>query len=137
MSLDPITALLDIGGKVLDRLFPDPLQAAQAKLEMFKLQQSGELAQMTGQMEIDKVEAASTNWFVAGARPFILWGCGFAMMYASLFEPIMRFAATVIFHYSGTFPVIDSTLTTQVLLGLLGLGSLRTVEKLRGAEGNR
>lgn len=137
MSLDPITAILDIGSRVLDRVFPDPVQAAQAKLEMFKLQQSGELAELTGQLEINKVEAASTNWFVAGARPFILWGCGLAMLYVSLFEPMLRFVATVIFHYAGPFPVIDASLTTQVLLGLLGLSGYRTMEKIKGAEGNR
>jgi hypothetical protein len=54
------------------------------------------------------------------------------MMYASLFEPIMRFVATVVFKYSGTFPVIDTSLTTQVLVGLLGLGALRSVDKFNG-----
>ena len=53
MALDPVTALLDVGGKVIDRLWPDPLQAAQAKLELIKLQQSGDLAQIAGQMEIN------------------------------------------------------------------------------------
>ena len=137
MSLDPVTALLDIGGKVIDRIWPDPTQAAQAKLELFKLQQSGDLAIIAGQLEINKVEAGSTNWFVAGARPFILWGCGVAMLYAALFEPLLRFVATVVFNYNGPFPVLDSSLTTQVLLGLLGLAGMRTAEKLNKAEGNR
>jgi len=71
MSLDPVTALLDIGGKVIDRLWPDPTQAANAKLELFKLQQSGELAQIAGQLEINKVEAANPSVFVSGWRPFV------------------------------------------------------------------
>ena len=50
MAIDPVTALLDIGGKVIDRLWPDPLQAAQAKLELVKLQQSRDLARIAGQM---------------------------------------------------------------------------------------
>lgn len=137
MALDPLTALLDIGGKVIDRIFPDPAQKAAAQLELIKLQQSGELAQITGQLEINKAEAASTNWFVAGARPFILWGCGAAMLYVSLFEPIMRFVATVAFSYKGAFPVIDTSITMQILFGLLGLGGMRTLEKVKGAEGNR
>ena len=64
MAFDPISAALDIGGKLIDRLWPDPTQAAQAKLELFKLQQSGELAQITGQLEINKVEAANSSVFV-------------------------------------------------------------------------
>lgn len=137
MALDPITAVLDIGGKVFDRFFPDPTQATAAKLELYKLQQSGELAQITGQLAINQEEAKSVNWFVAGARPFIMWGCGFAMLYASLIEPLLRFVAVVIFHYAGPFPVIDSSVTTQVLFGLLGLGTMRSAEKIKGAEGNR
>lgn len=139
MALDPVTALLDVGSKIIDRIWPDPTQAAQAKLELFKLQQSGELQQMAAesellkkQIEVNGEEAKSTSLFVSGARPFILWGCGFAMLYAALFEPIMRFVAVVVYHYAGAFPVIDTTLTTQMLLGLLGLGTLRTVDKIKG-----
>lgn len=137
MALDPVTAVLDIGGKLIDRLWPDPAQAASAKLELIKLQQSGELAQITGQLDINREEAKSTNWFVAGWRPAIGWGCGAAMLYAALFEPLLRFVAQVWFGYTGSFPVIDTGLTTQVLLGILGLGGMRMAEKIKGAEGNR
>jgi hypothetical protein len=57
MAIDPVTELLDVGGKVIDRLWPDPSQAAQAKLELIKLQRSGDLAQIAGQLEINKAEA--------------------------------------------------------------------------------
>lgn len=137
MALDPITAAMDIGSKVIDRLWPDPAQAATAKLELIKLQQSGDLAQMTGQLDINKEEAKSTNWFVAGARPFILWICGFAMLYCTLIEPILRFVATVFYKYNGVFPVIDTGFTMQVMMGILGLGAMRTFEKAKNAEGNR
>ena len=139
MALDPVTALLDIGTRVIERLWPDPTQAAAAKLELIKLQQSGELAVMAaetelakGQIKVNEEEAKSTSLFVSGWRPWIGWGCGFAMLYAALFEPIMRFVAVVVYHYAGEFPVIDTGLTTQVLLGLLGLGALRTVDKIKG-----
>jgi len=85
MALDPVTAMLDIGGKVIDRLWPDPLQAAQAKLELIKLQQSGDLAQIAGQLEINEAEAASPNAFTSGWRPFIGWtfGVGFAVQFVA------------------------------------------------------
>ena len=139
MSLDPVTALLDIGNKVIERLWPDPAQRDAAKLELFKLQQSGELAAMAaetdlakGQIKVNEESAKSASVFVSGARPFILWGCGFAMLYASMFEPIMRFVAVVCFAYGGNFPALDTTLTTQVLLGLLGLSGMRTLDKIKG-----
>ncbi len=139
MALDPITALLDFGSKVIERIFPDPSQAAQAKLELFKMQQSGELAAMaaevsiqTAQIKVNEESAKSSSLWVSGARPFILWGCGFAMLYAAVFEPIMRFVAVVCFAYAGNFPALDTTLTTQVLLGLLGLSGMRTLDKIKG-----
>lgn len=70
--------------------------------------------------------------FVSGARPFILWVCGFALAYATLIEPLMEFVAVVCFGYSGEFPSIESSETFQALLGVLGLGGLRTYEKLNG-----
>ena len=132
MALDPISAVLDIGGKLIDRLWPDPLQAASAKLELLKMQQNGDLAQMVAQTDINKVEAASSNLFIAGWRPFIGWGCGFAFLYSALFEPFARFVSTVVFSYQGNFPVIDTTLTMQILLGMLGMGALRSFDKKNG-----
>lgn len=132
MALDPISAVLDIGGKLIDRLWPDPLQAANAKLELLKMQQNGDLAQMVAQTDINKVEAASSNLFIAGWRPFIGWGCGFAFLYSALFEPFARFVSSVVFSYQGNFPVIDTTLTMQILLGMLGMGALRSFDKKNG-----
>ena len=137
MALDPISAALDLGNTLITRIFPDPAQADAAKLELLKLQQSGDLAQMTAQTDINKEEAKSTNWFVAGARPFILWICGFAMLYCTLLEPILRFVAVVIYGYSGPFPIIDSNFTMQVMFGILGLGAYRSYEKVKNAEANR
>jgi len=134
MSLDPLTAALDIGNKVIDRLWPDPTQAAAAKMELLKLQQSGELQQIAGQIEINKVEAANTNIFVAGWRPFVGWVRGLAFAYAAIGEPLARFVATVCYHYAGTYPAIDTTLTMQLLFGLLGLGAFRSFDKVKGTS---
>lgn len=89
------------------------------------------------QLDVDKAEAASTNWFVAGWRPFVGWVCGSGLAYVAILEPLARFAAQVGFQYTGAFPAIDTTLTMQVLLGMLGLGAMRSVEKVKGAERNR
>jgi hypothetical protein len=82
------------------------------------------------QLEVDRAEAASTSWFVAGWRPFVGWVCGAGLAYVAIIEPCARFTATMS-GYTGAFPPIDTTLTMQVLLGMLGMGALRTVEKTK------
>lgn len=136
MALDPISAALGIGEELIKRLWPDPAQAASAQLELIKLQQSGELAQIAGQMEINKVEAASSSTFVAGWRPFIGWVCGAAFAYKFVLAPIGAFALAVAGHPI-VMPVLDFTEMSSVLLGMLGLSGMRTFEKIKGAEGNR
>lgn len=125
MSLDPVSALLDIGGKVIDRVWPDPAQAASAKLELMKLQQSGELAQIAGQLEINKIEAANPNLFVSGWRPFIGWICGTGLAYQFLVYPIL-------IAFIPKVQQLDMGTLLTLLTGLLGLGAMRTVEKMNG-----
>lgn len=139
-----VSGLFSAAQSLIDRFFPDPEKKAAAQLELLKMQQNGDLAALAAETDLAKMqiavnveEAKSTNWFVAGARPFIMWVCGFAFAYVSVVEPIARFVAKVWFNYTGEFPVIDTNLTMQVLFGILGLGALRTMEKTKGAEGNR
>jgi hypothetical protein len=131
MNLDPVSALLNIGGKVIDRLWPDPAQAASAKLELIKLQQSGELAAMAGQLEINKVEAGSASVFVSGWRPFIGWVCGVACAWNWIGLKI-AIAAAAYFEHPMILAPADLSEMTPVLMGMLGIGGLRTIEKLNG-----
>lgn len=89
------------------------------------------------QIAVDLEEAKSTNWFIAGWRPFVGWVCAAALAYVAIIEPIARFVVQSLAPEHNHFPVIDTTLTMQVLLGILGLGALRSTEKIKGAEGNR
>jgi len=131
MALDPLSALLDIGGKVIDRVWPDPAQAAAAKLELFKLQQSGELAQIAGQMDVNKAEAANPNVFVSGWRPFIGWVCGLGFGVQFVFGPLAEWGSALYGH-PVKFPPMDTGTMMPLLLGMLGLGGLRTAEKIQG-----
>ena len=81
------------------------------------------------QLEVNKVEAAHKNMFVAGWRPAIGWICGFALMYSTILSPILGIWYTV--------PPVDSSLLTTVLMGMLGLGAMRTVEKAKGVQRER
>jgi hypothetical protein len=127
----PFDAVFDLGGKLIDRLWPDPAQANQAKLKLFELQQSGELAQMTGQLDVNKVEAASSSIFVAGWRPFIGWICGAAMAFKYIGGPLLMMIGQV-FGLHITLSNIDSGDLMPILLGMLGLGVMRTTEKVKG-----
>lgn len=72
MAVDPITAALDVGGKLIDRLWPDPAQRDQARLAMLEMAQKGELAEFTARAEIVKTEAASSHWLAANWRPLTM-----------------------------------------------------------------
>ena len=131
MALDPVTAVLDIGGKLIDRMWPDPAQAATAKLELIKLQQSGDLAQMTGQLEINKIEAASNSTFVSGWRPAIGWVCALALLYQYLVRPLAVAVFAAVGHPLPVMPGLDENLW-QLMMAMLGMGGLRTFEKVQG-----
>ena len=142
MSHDPITALLNVGNSVIERVWPDPQQQATAKLELKKLGQAGDLARLaaevqiiSGQLKINEKETGHKSIFISGWRPFVGWVCGFALAYVAIIEPFIRFIALVN-DYTGKFPAIDTTITMQVLLGMLGLGAMRTKEKKDGTHKN-
>jgi hypothetical protein len=131
--------LIPLLGSLLDRIFPDPKVAADAKLEVMKLAQSGELAKLnadtqlaTGQIDVNKAEASNASLFVSGWRPFVGWTCGAAFAFKFIGGP----AAFVISQWVGhpiTLPVFDFTEMSTILMGMLGLGAMRTVEKVKGA----
>lgn len=128
LSTVGIGEIIGAVGKIADDLTTSDKERVAAELDAYK----AESERMGGQVEINKIEAASGSLFVSGGRPFVVWVCAFALAYAAVIEPIARFVATVGFAYSGPFPVIDTDLTMQVLLGLLGLGAYRSVEKIKG-----
>jgi len=141
-DLTGLGSLFDFGGKIIDKLWPDPQKAQEAKIELFKLQQSGELAQLAAETDLAKaqigvnaVEAGSSSLFVSGGRPFVIWVGGFGLAYAAILEPLLKFIAAVGFHYTGAFPVLDTTITMQVLFGILGLGAMRSYDKKNATNG--
>lgn len=135
----PIAALIPVVGKVLDKVFPDPKAAAAAKLKMLELQQEGELAELdadvklaVGQIEVNKQEAQHSSIFVAGWRPFTGWVCGIALLYTFILFPFVGFIAVVAGVDKATMDLVPEIETGQlmtVLLGMLGLGGMRSYEK--------
>lgn len=125
-----LDSLLSIGTKIIDRVIPDKTAAAQAQAELLKMQVNGELEQLAGQLEVNKVEAANSSIFVAGWRPFIGWVCGAALAYQFVIRPIVTWAVPSMGYTIAEMPGLDDNLW-ELLTGMLGLGGLRTYEKVK------
>lgn len=125
---------------ILDKLIPDPAQAAEAKLRAIELAQRGDLAELDaelklalGQLEVNKVEAASTDLFRGGWRPAAGWMCVAGLAYQFLVQPLLPWLLTVAgVQNVPPLPPIETEPLLVLLLGLLGLGTQRMFERIRG-----
>lgn len=121
----------DIRAVITGKEIQDPAKIAELEQKALEI----EFAAMKAQTDINLEEAKNPNIFVSGWRPFIGWVCGFALGWqfigCSLFEWIMKVAGKNI-----TPPVLDTGSLITILLALLGLGGLRTFEKVQGSQGN-
>jgi len=123
--------------KIIDKVIPDPAAKQAAQIEILRLQQSGELKAMEadlamaqGQMEINKTEAGSSNLFVSGWRPFMGWACGGIFVCNYIGVPLLAWCSPLIDIPAP--PRLEIGEVLPVLMGMLGLGSLRSVEKIKG-----
>ena len=107
-----------------------PEKKAELELNIQELESKIILAQS----EINKSESQSSNMFVAGARPFIMWVCGFGLLYHFLFRPLLSDLFSVYIGY--TLQPIDSAGLMNMTIAILGLGIYRTVEKSQGVQAN-
>lgn len=132
MDITGLGSIADLANTVVNKIWPDKTQAEKDQMALALAEMNNELTQMTAQTDIDKVEAASNSTFASSWRPLIGYICGFGLAYASIIEPFARFIAKVLCNYQGAFPVIDTTLTMQILLGMLGLAGFRSLDKKNG-----
>jgi hypothetical protein len=129
MSLDPISSILDVGKVLIEKLIPDPKAKAEATQKLLELQQSGDLAVIAGQIEINKAEAGNRSLFISGWRPFVGWVCASGLAIQFIVGPLLMWGSAALGHPLVLPPLDMSTLMT-LLVGMLGLGGMRTVEKL-------
>lgn len=106
----------------------DPEKEAEINQRLAEL----ESAAMQGQVEINKIEASSSNWFVAGWRPAVGWICALALGYQFIGFSLLQWTGQI-FHFQSPPPLATDGLIT-ILLALLGLGTLRTKEKVEGVN---
>ena len=131
-------ALIPILGNVLEKIIPDPAAQADAKVKLLEMAQKGDLAVLDaetrlalGQMEINKAEA-TTDLFRGGWRPATGWVCVAGLVYQFIVQPILPWLVSVAGGSVPPLPAIDNETLMVLLTGMLGLGGLRTFEKVKG-----
>ncbi len=131
MALPILDTILGVIKGPLDKLIPDKGQKAEFKHELeMEILRTG-----LAQMEINKTEAQHPSVLVAGWRPFIGWVCGFALMWHFMGYDMLNWLRIVFFPEAPAPPALGGSETLiTVLLSMLGLGGLRTVEKLKGVS---
>lgn len=138
MAFDPVTAVLNIGGKVLDKIFPDPAQRDQAKLELAKLQQTGEFKDLEIRMSAIIAEAKSADPWTSRARPsflyvmYILILAAIPMGILSVFRPDM--AVQIAEGMKAWLAAVPNMLWQVFGVGYLGYTAARQYGKVKGSD---
>lgn len=127
MDLLGIGSVIESVGKVAEHFVTTDKEKMAMEIEMRKLDQALDMAQLA----VNTEEAKSSSVFVSGWRPAIGWTCGLGLLYVSFLLPVSQFVAKM-YGYAGSFPEVDTTITMQVLFGMLGLSGMRTYEKTKG-----
>lgn len=122
--IGPVTGLLD-------KFIEDKDQKAQLAHELATMAERHAQELSKGQLEINKAEAQHRNIFVAGWRPFIGWTCGVALAWHFVISPFVIFGASMAGFELPDLPEFDMGSLMTVLMGMLGLGGLRTFEKVK------
>lgn len=131
-------ALIPLLGTVLEKAIPDPQAQADAKIKVMEMAQRGELAVLDadlklalGQMEVNKAEA-TTDMFRGGWRPAVGWTCVAGLAYNFVVQPLLPWTVAVLGGSVPPLPSIDNETLLVLLTGMLGLGGLRTFERIKG-----
>ena len=138
MAFDPISAALQVGGKLIDHFFPDPAQKAAAQLQLNQMAQDGKLKELGIQMSAIIAEAQSTDPWTSRARPSFMYViylvilCGFPMGVLSAFKP--EIATQVAQGFSAWLGAVPDSLWALFGAGYLGYTGARTWEKGKGVS---
>ena len=133
-TLNPIQGIIEAVGAVATSLITTDKERLAFQLEEDKL----DVQLMEGQVEVNKVEAASTNWFVAGWRPALGWVGAAGFAYQFLLYPVLTwlwaFLQAIGWVAQGlpTPPMLDTGALWVLVSGMLGLVSARSVDKIKG-----
>lgn len=126
---DIIDAVKDLAGEVI--VDKDKRNELNVRLKELEDRTNERLHdELMGQIEINKVEAAHHSIFVAGWRPFIGWTGGIGLGWTFVASPVVEFFSRI-FGYTGKMPEVDTGQLMTLILAMLGVGAMRTYEKIR------
>jgi|TARA_B100000900_G_scaffold337283_1_gene299192 hypothetical protein len=124
-----IGQVIEVADKVLGKFIPDKNLKMKLQKEMTMAFHDANLAQI----QLNKQEAAHKNIFVAGWRPFVGWICGVALAYHFILSPIIE-TILIVSGLKIDLPSFEFSQLSSILMGMLGLGGLRTYEKMKGVS---
>jgi hypothetical protein len=127
-----LTALIGPVSNLLGKFIEDKDMKNKLAHEVATMAENHAVELAKGQLEINKIEAGHRSIFVAGWRPFLGWSLSFAMAWHFILAPVTMFVCSFAGVVIPELPVFDMDSLMTVLLGMLGLGGLRTVEKVKG-----
>ena len=141
MSFDPVSAIFDLGKSAIERIWPDPIKRAEEVRKLEEMRQTGDLAQlnahvqlMLGQLEVNKAEAQHKSIFVAGWRPAVGWVCVSVLAFNYVGVYLMEFAVAFMDAPPAVPARFDMSELWPILLGMLGIGTMRSVDKKNGSQ---
>lgn len=144
MALDPLTAALDLGKDLINKIWPDPSQRAEQLFKLKELEQKGDLAElnahvglMMAQIKVNETEAAHPSIFVGGWRPAIGWVCAAAIAYNYLIYSLLQWALAISGSSIDAPALLDLTDLWPLILGMLGISVSRSWEKRAGVQTNK
>ena len=121
-----IDTFVNSATKLLDKFIPDADTKQKIAHEIATMSQKHAQELAKGQLEVNKTEAAHKSLLVAGWRPAVGWICGLSLLYSTMLSPILGIWFTV--------PPVNDELLSTVLMGMLGLGAMRSFEKYKGVQ---
>lgn len=135
-AVNPAGLVMEAAKGLIARIWPDPAQQAEAQRKLAELEQTGGLAQLNAdlqtrlaQIDVNKLDAQG-NWFQRGWRPYIGWVGGVGLSYQFLLQPLLAWLSVNVGWTAP--PVLNSDALYGLVAQLLGLGALRTFERIKG-----
>ena len=144
MSFDPLSAAFDLGKTAIEKIWPDANKRAEELRKLEEMKQAGNLAELNAyvqilmaQLKINETEAKHKSIFVAGWRPFIGWVGGCSLAYAGLIYPLLTWVWVFAKIEGEPPPFVESATLTAIVSGMLGIGGMRSYDKLKGNQTDR
>lgn len=129
----PVLSIIEIGAKLLDKIIPDKDAREKAQAELLKAAQDQDFQLALAQIKVNEEEAKSENLFKSGWRPAIGWICVFGLAYNFVIYNMLLWFINI-YQLNVTPPALMSDILMELVFALLGLGSLRTFEKIKGVK---